>query len=903
MARGKTKQWSISLCETALCETALEDNPDQTRVGALDAEGSKQAGSRPSSPALGSEDSFLTAPTITDRGLFSTLQDEDTCALTGTATSRRGVPTLDGGSVSWASLSTPSASASSSLPNAHACPDAPFAADVPSTPVVSAVGYPRKLPEGDLSAGAGEAGLLSPGRGLEETTNKPLFGSPIPSSTCAMRRCRSAATLRQPQRHPSPRSSPREPAPWEGKGGEEGEGGRGGRQRRHRRVESILSFVAEESAEERDARMCRSRQRSNPCLVYQVRDWSGGPLGARKEGGKEGGKEEGEGMGGGGRGEDVGRKTGGREKDAGLPLGLVQDPLLSQEASPARLPPLTISRALSYGLQVAADRAGSWSLHKGETVGARGSAREGLKDDIFQARVQLELMYGGTLPSTSTFSHPPSLYYWEEAAPEVFQQVRAAFGVEEDAYRQSLMSILDGKEDLVPSPTTVAGPTTRKDQTGNVRNGKGSGKFTDTLEASESARAVSKPPAGPKGPAFPRMGWASPTPRREPFGQGGKSGSLFFKSQDEAFLLKTTSDAEHAFLLSLLHDYLQVILTRGPHSLLPRFLGLYTVKLPGRPACKLLCMKNIFHRAVPALRLLEKFDLKGSLIKRRVLPTLSPRVRRFSVLKDLNFCPRHDGTDDAGHPFRGASCSKGIGGEAGTEGGCRRLRLGVERKKQLLSYLAADVEWLRRRGIMDYSLLVGVGRISELATNHRWGGKDGGENPPPISVMEALRATAPDEASRQHLYNLWLPSIPPAAVSPPYASDVLRESGVSLTGQGTPRTTPPLSPSLGNGSRNAGPKSVNSFFSFLTSPSVATSAPTPILTKSSPSSSSIFRTQEVFLLGLVDILQTYTVKRRLETLIKGAAYTMEGHDPRNISVVEPDAFAERFLDFIDRHTI
>ena len=57
------------------------------------------------------------------------------------------------------------------------------------------------------------------------------------------------------------------------------------------------------------------------------------------------------------------------------------------------------------------------------------------------------------------------------------------------------------------------------------------------------------------------------------------------------------------------------------------------------------------------------------------------------------------------------------------------------------------------------------------------------------------------------------------------------------------------------------------------------------------------------MLGLVDILQTYTVKRRLETLIKGAGYTIEGQDPRSISVVEPDAFAQRFLEFIESHTV
>lgn len=68
------------------------------------------------------------------------------------------------------------------------------------------------------------------------------------------------------------------------------------------------------------------------------------------------------------------------------------------------------------------------------------------------------------------------------------------------------------------------------------------------------------------------------------------------------------------------------------------------------------------------------------------------------------------------------------------------------------------------------------------------------------------------------------------------------------------------------------------------------------------SPSSVFKTQEVFLLGLVDVLQTYSIKRRLETLVKSGVYQLEGQDPGAISIVDPETYAARFLTYLDQHT-
>lgn len=54
------------------------------------------------------------------------------------------------------------------------------------------------------------------------------------------------------------------------------------------------------------------------------------------------------------------------------------------------------------------------------------------------------------------------------------------------------------------------------------------------------------------------------------------------------------------------------------HSLLPRYLGLYKIKLPNRPVERLVVMNNLFHVPGPEPRpkIMQKFDLKGSLLKR-----------------------------------------------------------------------------------------------------------------------------------------------------------------------------------------------------------------------------------------------------------------------------------------------
>ena len=75
-------------------------------------------------------------------------------------------------------------------------------------------------------------------------------------------------------------------------------------------------------------------------------------------------------------------------------------------------------------------------------------------------------------------------------------------------------------------------------------------------------------------------------------GNPGASGSLFFRSDDGKFLLKTVQTKEWNFMRKLLQPYyLQV--DKNAESLLPRYLGLFVYKTPKGRHIRVACMNNL----------------------------------------------------------------------------------------------------------------------------------------------------------------------------------------------------------------------------------------------------------------------------------------------------------------------
>ena len=157
-------------------------------------------------------------------------------------------------------------------------------------------------------------------------------------------------------------------------------------------------------------------------------------------------------------------------------------------------------------------------------------------------------------------------------------------------------------------------------------------------------------------------------------GSPGKSGSFFYFSRDYKYIIKTIHHAEHKLLRKILRDY-HAHVRANPNTLISQFYGLHRVKLPFGRKIHFVVMNNLFppHRDVP-----QTCALKGSTVGREFheqeLAT-NPRA----TLKDKNWLRRN-----------------------------HHLEFGPAKKAIFIEQMRQDVALLRRLGIMDYSLLVGI---------------------------------------------------------------------------------------------------------------------------------------------------------------------------------------------------
>ncbi|KAI2655520.1 Phosphatidylinositol 4-phosphate 5-kinase type-1 alpha [Labeo rohita] len=106
----------------------------------------------------------------------------------------------------------------------------------------------------------------------------------------------------------------------------------------------------------------------------------------------------------------------------------------------------------------------------------------------------------------------------------------------------------------------------------------------------------------------------------------GASGSIFYVTSDDEFIIKTVQHKEAEFLQKLLPGYF-MNLNQNKRTLLPKFYGLYCVQAGGKNI-RICVMNNLLPRSVP---MHLKYDLKGSTYKRRA----SPKEREKSLLQSF----------------------------------------------------------------------------------------------------------------------------------------------------------------------------------------------------------------------------------------------------------------------------
>ncbi|XP_055812163.1 phosphatidylinositol 4-phosphate 5-kinase 9 [Solanum dulcamara] len=149
----------------------------------------------------------------------------------------------------------------------------------------------------------------------------------------------------------------------------------------------------------------------------------------------------------------------------------------------------------------------------------------------------------------------------------------------------------------------------------------------------------------------------------------GKSGSVFFLSQDDRFMIKTLRKSEVKVLLRMLPDYHRHVRTYE-NTLITKFFGLHRIKPSSGQKFRFVVMGNMF---CTELRIHRRFDLKGSSLGRSADKV---EIDENTILKDLdlNYC----------------------------------FYLEPSWREALLRQIEIDSKFLEEQNIMDYSLLLGV---------------------------------------------------------------------------------------------------------------------------------------------------------------------------------------------------
>lgn len=165
----------------------------------------------------------------------------------------------------------------------------------------------------------------------------------------------------------------------------------------------------------------------------------------------------------------------------------------------------------------------------------------------------------------------------------------------------------------------------------------------------------------------------------------GASGSLFYVSSDDEYIIKTVQHKEAEFLQKLLPGYF-MNLNQNKRTSLPKFYGLYCVQAAGKNI-RIVVMNNLLPSAV---RMHLKFDLKGSTYKRQA--SAKERDKVVPTYKDLDFMQvMPDG-----------------------------LLLEGDKYNAVCKTIQRDCLLLQSFKIMDYSLLVGIHNL-DLACREKAG--------------------------------------------------------------------------------------------------------------------------------------------------------------------------------------
>jgi 1-phosphatidylinositol-4-phosphate 5-kinase len=221
----------------------------------------------------------------------------------------------------------------------------------------------------------------------------------------------------------------------------------------------------------------------------------------------------------------------------------------------------------------------------------------------------------------------------------------------------------------------------------------------------------------------------------------GASGSFVYYSSDRSYVVKSLTRSESAFLHGILNEYAAYVEDQNGESFLTRFLGSYCLELYGRPT-HFVVMENVFD-VQQGISIHQRYDIKGSWVDRNAQ---KPRRGAEATCRHCNLSFRCGSTNSRSNSVEGDKLRRNVcPNRAGAPHEpnvvlkdmdlTMKLRFGKSAGRKLLAQLMRDSDFLCARGVMDYSLLLGVIEVSYLVNRQNILTRDGSVFLPPDSFV------------------------------------------------------------------------------------------------------------------------------------------------------------------------
>ncbi|KAN0012253.1 hypothetical protein ACTFIU_007551 [Dictyostelium citrinum] len=396
----------------------------------------------------------------------------------------------------------------------------------------------------------------------------------------------------------------------------------------------------------------------------------------------------------------------------------------------------------------------------------------------------------------------------------------------------------------------------------------------------------------------------------------GRSGSFFYKSEDNKYFIKTIPSNEYDTFVKIFPSYYNHTISY-PNTLLPRFFGMYRLKgklkfgnnsnvsyyTSTHRDIIFVVMANLFYNK-QKLEIREKYDLKGSTIGRYVDVNLIQQQfqqQQQQQLQQLQQQQENENITLSPHSTTATVSTITTSQQPATATTAtfdihdltfkdlnlkRKIHLGALRKA-FITQLKIDSEWMNGHGICDYSLLVGLHisdkkSIQQLKTNNLKG--NGGKKEDISFFKKDCNGVAASECGNTRI------------IHPLSTINGNRGRSLSCSSTSDNDTSPTRTNNLNsvgdNGGGNNSP-TLNNNDGIQSKQSLSTSNTNNSL---STTPNTIDEDEEgiIYFLGLIDILTTYNLKKRGENAVKGLLF-----DRTQISAINPKDYQIRFIKYIE----